>query len=171
MAGDTPAEAVRSLVDRVQRAISCLTRAVVDVRGGYWPSDEPHALTLGAGDPVPIQAAQGLHLSVRLRYRVIQAEPPRGPWQTTTVAYEYRLSDRDDREIVAYHWHPEGMSHVTTPHLHLGPAAEVGWRPLARAHLPTGRIALEEVLRLAIEAFGARALRPDWDAVLRTPWR
>lgn len=103
---------------------------------------------------------------MRLRLRLVQVEAPRGPWDAQTVAYEYRLSDGDDREILAYHWHPDGASHVQTPHLHLGPAAEVGWPALKTAHLPTGWIGAGEVVRLAIEGLAVPPVRRDWDHVL-----
>ena len=78
----------------------------------------------------------------------------------------YALYDVDGREVVAYHWHPEGRSGVTTPHLHLGTGASVGRRDLAGAHLPTGRILLEDVLRLGVAELGVRPLRRDWREIL-----
>src|SRR5205085_1644240 len=95
-------------------------------------------VVLGRGDPIRLRGPERIHLRVRMRVRLTQAEPPRGLWEARTAAYEYRLSDQDDREIVAYHWHPEGQSHVQAPHLHLGPAAEIGRPALLAAHLPTG---------------------------------
>lgn len=50
--------------------------------------------------------------------------------------------------------------------MHLGPGAEIGFAPLHRAHLPTGRIAIEDLLRIAITEFGARPRRTDWQEVL-----
>jgi len=102
-----------------------------------------------------------------MRLLVVQIERPRGLWEARTAAYEYRLSDGDDREILAYHWHPDGVSHVQSPHLHLGPGAEVGRVALTTAHLPTGWIGLDEVIRLAIEGLGTEPARRDWDRVLR----
>ena len=96
----------------------------------------------------------------------MQTGQPRGQWEARAAAYEYRLSDGDDREILAYHYHPDGASPVQTPHLHLGPAAEVGRAALTTAHLPTGWVALEAVIRLAIEGLGAEPARRDWDRVL-----
>lgn len=75
-----------------------------------------------------LRGPERIHLRVRLRIQITQAEPPRGLWDAETAAYEYRLSDQDDREILAYHWHPEGQSHVETPHLHLGPDRLAGRR-------------------------------------------
>jgi hypothetical protein len=102
-----------------------------------------------------------------MRVRLTQAEPPRGLWEAQTAAYEYRISDQDDREIVAYHWHPEGQSHIRTAHLHLGPGAEIGRAALLTAHLPTGPVPIQAVLRLAIESFEAQPVRRDWDDVLQ----
>ena len=60
---------------------------------------------------------------------------------------------------------PHSLSH-TSPHMHLGPAAEIGFTDLGRAHLPTGRIGLADVLRLAIRDLGAEPRRDDWREVL-----
>jgi hypothetical protein len=38
---------------------------------------------------------------------------------------------------------------------------------LTAAHLPTRRIAPEDLLRLLIEQFGVRPARADWDQTLR----
>lgn len=121
---------------------------------------------LNRGEPVRLRGPERIHLRVRLRARVARIEA-NGLWEARTAAYEYRLSDGDDREILAYHFHPEGPSHVQTPHLHLGPAAEVGRVGLLAAHLPTDLVAIQEVLRLAVESFGVEVLRGDWDQVLR----
>ena len=124
-------------------------------------------MQLRSGEPVRLRGPERIRLRVRFRIRVTQADPPRGLWDAQTAAYEYRLSDESAREILAYHWHPEGPSQVQTPHLHLGPAAEVGRAALLAAHLPTGPVAIQEVLRLAVESFGVEILRRDWDQVLR----
>jgi hypothetical protein len=94
------------------------------------------------------------------------------------------LLDEHGREILAYHWHPAlaGQERVTYPHLHVGPGAvsmamldaaqrsrqHNALRPeFHRLHLPTRRIALEDVIRLAIEQFQVVPANPGWDQVLR----
>ena len=100
-------------------------------------------------------------------YRIVRdPEPSRGPFRVSTATYLYSLEDEDGREVVAYHWQPDGRSPITWPHLHLGAACEIGNRWVADAHLPTGRVAIEQVLRLAIEDLGAEPLRDDWRDVL-----
>lgn len=166
MAGRTPQEAVHNFLEPLRKAVSCVTPAVLGVSGGYFPSATPHVLTLAQGDPVRLRADPPVLLSVIRHYRVVEHEGSRGPWKVSTAAYYYTLSDVDEREIITYHWHPAGRSAVTYPHLHLGLAATVGYAPLAEAHVPTGRVPLEQVLRLAIRDLGVRPLREDWRDVL-----
>jgi hypothetical protein len=84
-------------------------------------------------------------------------------YKVTTLSYLYTLFDANGREVLGYHWQPEEK--VAHPHLHVGPGAEA--RRLSRkVHLPTGRIALEALLRCAIEDLGVDRERDDWDKVL-----
>lgn len=166
MAGRTPREAVDNFLNPLQQALSCVTRSILVVSGGYYPSAEPHAATIGDGGPVRLTGRNPVFLVVRHHYRAIEAPGPRGPWKVSTAGYLYSLKDSEDHDIISYHWHPTGGSGVTYPHLHLGAGARVGHNELANAHIPTGRIALEDVLRLAIRDLGVTPLRNDWAEVL-----
>ena len=167
MAERTYSHAVDHVLAPLRLAISCVTPTIFTTPRLIPRSGALLDVLLGEGDPVRLRGPQCIHLRVRIWIRVSQAEPPRGLWEAQTTAYEYRLSDQDDREILAYHWHPEGQSHVRTPHLHLGPASEVVRPALLAAHLPTGQVGLHEVERLAIDSFGVAPIRPDWDRVLQ----
>lgn len=88
--------------------------------------------------------------------------------------YRCHILDRQEREVLAYHWHPTGPSHVTDPHLHL--SSRVGtFRPelaadpvaLAEMHLSTGYVSLADIARLLIAEFGIEPRRPDWQTVLQ----
>lgn len=164
MAARTPAEAVRTFVGAFQSALSYLTVAQFNAEG-YRPIDLPFSAELQDGEPVVI-AGSSLRLLVVLRYWIIQAANSPGAWAVQLATDDYELLDDLDREILAYQWHPQGRSSVTWLHVHLGPAAGDLWRPLSRAHLPTGRIAVQDVLRLAIRDFGVPPRRADWAAVL-----
>jgi hypothetical protein len=151
----------------LQLAISCVSSSVLQVAGGYAPSARPHALVLGDGDFQRLHGDSKLSLSVGQQYRIIEADEARGPWKVQTVAYAYVLQ-ADDRELIAFHWNPTGAGSVTRPHVHIGPAGGCTHPALTRAHLPTGRIALEDILRLAIEELGVEPLRSDWSGILET---
>ena len=38
---------MNAYVEPLGKAISCVTNAVINVRGGYFPALEPHSLTIG----------------------------------------------------------------------------------------------------------------------------
>jgi hypothetical protein len=105
-------------------------------------------------------------LGARLWFNVEDSSDPRGRLRVVVVGYAYTLLDEAGREILAFHLHPDGRSHVQTPHLHLGAGAGQLRLELTRAHIPTGPMTIASVVRLGIEAFSVRPLRRDWDAVL-----
>lgn len=138
---------------------------MLDVSGGYYVADMPHALKLPDGDAVRLRGTNDLSLWIHQSYRVFEVHGRRRSWKVRTTGYVYELL-AGDRELIAYHWHPRGLSPHTSPHMHLGPAAEIGFTDLGRAHLPTGRIGLADVLRLAIRDLGVEPRRDDWREVL-----
>ncbi len=100
-------------------------------------------------------------------YRVVEAEGVRGPFKVSVSGYEYSLDDDQGREVIAYHWHPESPNGwATFPHLHIEAGAEVGRKSLIGAHLPTERVAFEQVLWVAVHELGVQPIRGDWEDVL-----
>jgi hypothetical protein len=94
-------------------------------------------------------------------------------FESQITAYSHVLRDLDGNEIVAYHWHPAGISSVRHAHLHLSNQVrpiELGRNQtplsLADMHLATGVVPLAHVVRMLIEEFGVAPLRDDWDAAL-----
>jgi hypothetical protein len=85
-------------------------------------------------------------------------------WTVHTVGYLYELLDADQRTIVEYHRHPIGRSLATFPHMHAG--SHTSSFDLTKAHLPTVRVGLIDVLRMAVTDLGVAPLRSDWRTVL-----
>lgn len=123
--------------------------------------------------PVPLGGPARVALSIEHHYRVIRPGGKHGPYKVQTAAYYYAIDDHAGREIVAYHWHPDVRQATGVragfPHLHvnrgivrletrLGLTLTTSENPLrldaAQAHFPTARIALEDVIELAIRDFG-----------------
>lgn len=149
---------------RLQQAVSCVSPAVVSYA---LEAPDTYGVALRGQEPDKrfVRLYDGSGLGLAAQYRVAAVAGERG-WEATLAAYRYDLWDRDGREILSYHWHPAARSHVTTPHLHLGMGA-ASWRPeLAKAHLPTGRVTLEDVLLLAIQELDVPPLRGDWRTIL-----
>jgi hypothetical protein len=108
--------------------------------------------------------AETFYLTVAMHFLVMEEASARGPYRVTTTAYYYSLLDAAEKEIIAYHWHPH--SDVAFPHLHICSGARVGRVDLRNAHIPRGRIALEDLLRMVITEFGVTPRRRDWPDVL-----
>ena len=75
------------------------------------------------------------------------------------------LVELSSRRIVAYQWHPEQGS-IDFPQLHIGTGAGASLGSVHKYHLPTGRVSLKDVLRLAIREFQVEPVRVDWEEVL-----
>ena len=157
----TPHEAVARYLDELQLLVSCVTRSVV-VADTY---QVPHYATINNGDPVLLQGPSRFQLALR-QYFVPDSSDPGASWHVVVSSYSYKIHDFNGREVLLYHWHPRGNSSVATPHLHLEQGAQVGRTEVRDAHLPTGDVSLNAVLRVLIEEMGVQSRRPDWDSIL-----
>ena len=169
MAGKNPAEAIGNFLNPLQQVLSCVTREQLYCQR----VSSPYALML-SNSPAKLGRDKRFALRIGQQFQVIEDDVPlRGLYKVQTVAYAYTLyvlAKRDDREreIFSYHWHPHGQSPITYPHIHLAQGAEVGRDDVREAHFPTGRISLEEVLRLVIQEFNVRPFREDWEAIINS---
>ena len=98
-----------------------------------------------------------------MAYRIVGIDDPDlGPFKVSTLAYHYSITDSRNRELVAIHWHPNGVSTTRSPHIHLGRSVNSKTSPLPdRHHLATSRMTFEQAIKWAIE-FGAEPLCDDW---------
>lgn len=116
---------------------------------------------------------------VRLDYTVILDASGFGRpmYRAEITRYMYAIQDIADRELLAHHWHPTGLSDVRAPHLHVSvaPPIELPARPggpdakdleLGRLHFPTRHIDLPEFIRFLIRELGVNPRRSDWESVL-----
>lgn len=146
------------------RSLGCVTN---DHHWLIWPSKytKDELVATPAADPLQLQcsADPNLFLKAAQNFHYVPHPDYPGEWKVKTDRYAYSLSLTEgfDQELLAFHWHPG--SSVTTPHVH---AALVGGPSFHKIHIPTGRIFLEDVIRLAIEGFGVVPLRDDWSAML-----
>lgn len=169
MSARTARQALEDVVQRLQQSISCVSPTVLGYR-----SEVSDIYVIVPREQGPreryTRLPGGSGLSFSASYRAFQASGERR-WTANIATYRYGLYDRDGREILSYHWHPDGHSHVTTPHLHLG-GGGASWRiDLSKAHVTTGMVTLEAVLLLAIEdlALDIAPLRADWRDILTRP--
>ncbi|MGB6058528.1 MAG: hypothetical protein WBF71_09700 [Microthrixaceae bacterium] len=94
-----------------------------------------------------------------------------GPFRVTTRESIHELVDlstdptKGDR-LVAWHYHPGGPG-VVYPHLHLPKALrrDDPWS-IAKSHVPTGRVAFEDIALYLIEELGVSPTRDGYRAQL-----
>lgn len=103
-----------------------------------------------------------LYLSLTQTYNVVEADRERGRFKVSTISYIYGIYDSEDTdsEIMSFHYHPE--LHVDFCHMHLRQDKRFG-----DAHFPTGRVAVEEVVALAIRDLGVTPRMEDYEDILR----
>ena len=95
-----------------------------------------------------------------MRYQIVPGDDAR--WRVTTRGYLYSIESAGV-ELVSYHWHPQGRSHVEGPHIHVGTAALTESGVLTpKSHIPTSRISLEAVVRFVITELQVQPAVPDW---------
>jgi hypothetical protein len=147
----------------LQRALSCISKDVLRP-SGYEPAATAHILTT-TNKPCRLDGTD-LYFDIAQWFYIIE-DATNGPWRVTTAGYKYTLETEDGDEILGYHWHPDSSSQFKEPHLHLGQGAKIGRAELesTKAHLPTGRVSLEDFIKLLIEVFEIRPKR-DWMTVL-----
>jgi hypothetical protein len=156
--------AVEAFLEPLQQAISCVSRAVV-LRGTG--EGDGHAFMTLPERWTPLQGAHPLDLSFLHTYSLHERD---GGWAVRSESYAYQVRWSGlggPAELVAYHWHPDVVVRgrpLIHPHLHVKPAR----RPidLSGAHVPTGRVSIEAVVRFLVEEVGVTPQRADWEAVL-----
>lgn len=115
------------------------------------------------GQAVRLKGDAGLGLVVAMQYRIVEAEGDRGPWKVSSTSYSYAFRNRNDQEILSFHWHPGERTRIAWPHVHVGSPLLRPTSPLdSRDHIPTGRVSVEEVLRFAFDDLDIDPLKDDW---------
>jgi len=114
------------------------------------------------------RASQPGYVSLRIsqQYSIVEAAGDAGPYKVQTRAYMYSVESEDAQEIFGYHWHPAGGNPIRWPHMHLEQGAQFAHPDLHRAHFPTGRVSIEEFVRLVVDTFRLRTRRTDWRSTL-----
>lgn len=177
MPAKSPKAAADTLVETLRRAVACVTDRPL-LATGFRPSYRLYAASFVPGSKpalVPTLLGQRLGHVVRCDFLVTPLLNSGDQYDAHLAAYWYQLLNRDGQELLAYHWHPTGVSPVTIPHVHVSnaewtitPEGRASRVPsLSNLHLTSGHVALSDVVRLLITELGVLPRRSDWDEVLR----
>lgn len=138
--------------DEAWRAfLAPLTRAVgtVDMTARLkWRHHDGEMSQVTTGVPGLILNRPGMpqtYLYAAMTLCCVADEGERGPFRMSTRRYDFELIEAGS-VVFGWHWHPESkQSRVNWPHLHLPPGSVHKSK-----HVPTGRVALEDVLLFGI---------------------
>jgi hypothetical protein len=164
----TPSEAVDRFQSALQRFVSCVTRGVLTVGGGYAPSSQTHTITFPDNRLERMAGESELGLRLKADYQIGFHGTPdrRRGWTVAIIGYQYSIETLHESEMIAWHLHSNTPHTISRPHLHLGPAAEISREELHRAHIPTGIVTVADIVRCAIAEFHVEPRRDDWQAIL-----
>lgn len=146
MPGDTPQEAVTAFLSPLKEAVSVLDgRGAITVnRHGGWARGQTYSWVLNAGQGMKLGNVGTFHAS--MLFKVIDTDPTTNDFgkhlRVTTLGYNYKL-EQAGGDVWRMHWHPDGVSHVRVPHLHVPPEYQV--------HRPCERMTFENAIRWCIE--------------------
>lgn len=118
--------------------------------------------------PVKLERKSGkaLFMAITQVYKIV---PAGREFKAKTTSYTYELlaqGDNDIETVAEFHWHPQQTTNLRWPHLHIKANCVDGG--LGRVHFPTGRMAIEDFLKLMIRDFGVKPRLPyeQWKEIL-----
>lgn len=152
--------------------MSCVTASQLKAGRDSRQTGAVHNLTFAQAHPIPISGTDDLCLTVGIEYEIYDTGASGNVrYRVRTRGYKHQIVTPDLDEVVLFHWHPaagdDGKPVTLHPHIHIGgrlldPGATIS----RRAHVPSGRVCVEDVVLFLIEECRATPRRPDWKTVL-----
>jgi hypothetical protein len=165
MSTRTHYQVVEDFLASYRQMLSCITSSVLLT--GRSANRIPFAF-LGRHQPVPLRSPNRLSLSLLFGYEVVKQPGIRDMRVAVRITdYMYQINLADGRELLAFQWHPDGQSWMREAHLHLGDSLR--GINLSKAHVPTGHVTLQSVLRFLIFDLRVDPIRTDWRDILDVP--
>jgi len=166
--GRTANEAVDAFAKPLKAVLGCITREPVLRR--TIPDSKNEA-------GFPLQQLFFIQNPVRLRSSALAfnfSQYFRTVWsghayKVKTEAYTYEIEeDASGHELFAFHWEPSAPnSKIAIPHMHLGFALREVDSPIDnKAHIPTGRVPVEDAVAFLISELGVAPLNPSWEKIV-----
>ena len=157
-------------MEPIKAAVGCIGSGHFVVKS-HPEVGEMQATTLNRseGIRVPSVLYERLRIGLEIQYVVIECDDHRGPYKVSTRAYMFDIQSDERADIINFHWHPLTIDGSDVkPHLHIGQAfiPQVG-----TLHVPTRRVAAEEVLIMAVDimavdAFGVEPKVAEWRSIM-----
>jgi hypothetical protein len=136
------------------KAIGCVD-PTVRAKTTQFP-DGNRLIFTGDSSPIRLRRKGAKDHTLRFSMTLATVKDDTGMFRMSTRRYTYDLF-LDGTQVMRWQWHPaSSKSPVDWPHYH-PPAGS----PYSSAHIPTGRLALEDLLVFAIRELDVRPARND----------
>jgi len=157
-------EALQGYLEQLQKIVSCVAQ---DVCFAYPNNKGRQALAWSEG-AVKLKREGGTALFIDIGQEVDDPIPENKP-AVTTRYYIYSILDADFKDLIGFHYHPElDDDPVMYPHIHVYADADERFAlfNLHKRHIPSGRVALEDVIEWLVVELQVKAIREDWQKIL-----
>lgn len=164
-------------------------KALNTITNEHWQTGEHpqkgDVITLYALDRLSLTTTDGKHkykLTARMLTEVIDGyKGGKRIKRVHTREYVYAIYDEQSKPLYEFHWHPEKIDPLTlerrsirngekppfpSPHIHVK-AQDNRFGHLNKKHIPSGRVAFEDVLTFMITEYNVKPRRPDWETILK----
>jgi hypothetical protein len=149
--GRNASEADTNFAHYLRESLSVLTTSVL------LASREGNERILLYREPAKLPRKNGNPLFIDITQTYLIVETADG-FKAQTTAYSYGILAKEGdgfREILQFHWHPKTTKNLKWPHMHVVGNTYDG--DLSRVHIPTGRLAIEDFIRVLIRDFDVKA--------------
>ena len=160
MPGRNSKQAYEQYSDPILRVLGCITPDKLICKGGFHDSapNRKSILTF-ATNPATIPKS-GLTLFFLQEFSFVHQATEKD-WKVKTHKYTYAIERADDKqEVLAFHWQDQS-SKVHYPHAHMD-LIHIS----RKAHIPTGRVPLEDVVWFLIKELDVQPLNKKWDKII-----
>lgn len=159
-------EALKDYTSEIQIIVSCVSDVVFYVAPN---GPDTHLLSCSVlGGFFPIGRRDGTRLFIDINQEIDNPTQANG-FKVSTRYYLYSVADSNIDDLVGFHYNPELTDDpILYPHIHAYANQDPRFQPLNlhRRHIPSGRVALEDVIRWLIDELEIVPARSDWDKVL-----
>lgn len=169
MPGKTPNEVFDAYAKPLKAVLGCITRETLlrrTIPGHENENGFPLQEFFFVKNPVRLRGA-ALVFNFSQYFRVVWRNTA---YKVKTESYTYEIEDEESgHELLAFHWEPNAPnSKILFPHMHIGFALkDESLRINNKAHIPTGRVPVEDVVSFLISELGIAPLSPEWEKTIR----
>jgi hypothetical protein len=165
--GDTPEEAFESYALPLKQVLGCVTSAHIRrPPGRQFGNESSPSLFAFTENPARLNGSRDLCLYFSQWFYVGPFDEKR--FKVYTTSYRYHVINAADtyHELISFHWEP-GRSATDNPHIHIGFSARDCDPPFSpKAHIPSGRVPIEDVVLFLIEELKVEPITHEWQAII-----